>query len=201
MTTSAYSEVGNGVRAIVAMDGTEASRQNACVSDLNLMDPLMPDATSRFSLKTIVLGQSLPSEVRRVFLGSDIKDLSEHGWDPALQLEVYGVSLEPYIFTIGTVSIDSIVFRFVDGVLCSLTGGFEPERVDDIREAFTAKFGPEGESNIWKNGLSEAQLSVDDDVAAFVVSDMELWLRFQERAAPFADKLEQERLRLVRADI
>jgi len=101
----------------------------------------MPDAASRFSLKTIVLGQSLPSEIRRIFLGSDIKDLSESGWDPSLHLEVYGVSLEPYVFTIGTVSIDSIVFRFVDGVLCSLTGSFEPQGIDDIREAFTANLG------------------------------------------------------------
>lgn len=161
----------------------------------------MSDVTARFSLKSIVLGQSLPSEIRKIFLGSDIKDLSEFGWDPTLQLEVYGVSLDPYIFTIGTVSIDSIVFRFVDGVLCSLTGGFDPERVDDIREAFTAKFGAECESNIWRSVTSEALLSVDEDVAAFVVIDTDLWRQFQERSAPFAEKLERERLQLVRSDI
>ncbi len=136
-----------------------------------------------------------------MFLGSDIKDLSEFGWDPTLQLEVYGVSLDPYIFTIGTVSIDSIVFRFVDGVLCSLTGGFDAERIDDIREAFTAKFGAECESNKWKSVKSEALLSVDENIGAFVVTDTELWLRFEERSAPFAEKLERERLQLVRSDI
>lgn len=161
----------------------------------------MPDVADRFSLKTIVLGQSQPSEIRRMFLGSDIKDLSEFGWDSSLHLEVYGVSLDPYLFTIGTVSIDSIVFRFVDGVLCSLTGGFDPDGIDDIREAFIAKFGAECDCDTWRNTVSEAILSLDEDVAAFVVADVELLKRFQERAAPFAEKLESERLQLVRADI
>jgi len=187
--------------AAAPIDGRKSSGHNAAPSNSNSMEPLMPDAASRFSLKTIVLGQSQPSEIRRIFLGSDIKDLSESGWDPSLHLEVYGVSLEPYVFTIGTVSIDSIVFRFVDGVLCSLTGGCDPQGIDDIREAFTAKFGAECDPDTWKNPTSEALLSSDEELAAFVVSDIELWRRFQERAEPFAEKLESERLRLVRADI
>jgi hypothetical protein len=161
----------------------------------------MPDVATRFSLKSIVLGESQPAEIRRTFLGSDIKDLSEFGWDSSLHLEVYGVSLDPYLFTIGTVSIDSIIFRFVDGILCSLTGGFNPDEIDDIREAFIAKFGAECDCDTWRNTLSEALLTMDEDVAAFVVSDVELWNRFQERAAPFAERLESERLQRVRADI